>query len=380
MSFFFYCFYLALIAQIDNQIMFPSPSNKYFRPVIPTFVILYMAFAQWAYSYLFCYNHVYKNFNDKASMIAFLVIANILWLITLISWILVSYIGPGKLPFQIPPYELSKYVYNGRKFSEKNEAANDTFSTMSSYSTLNNNDFLNPPDIFECDKNGLPFWCSECSSLKLFRSHHSSVNKICIPLFDHFCSFIGFTIGKKNFIPFFIFVFSIEILLIFAWISVIVYAAVWKSLHAALIVFVILSGILSLMVLNLISNLIIDLYRGETTIERMNRERWHKLDKKGKASTDEYYYESYINIKHPMDENLRLIVPLLPTDKLYDNGIKNNIKLWFYNLKNLKNPQELSDFCGTMYGDKFKNNIKQRIESGDFHIFGTNPDLNSVFI
>lgn len=360
--------------------MWPPPSNNYFRPVIPTIVILYMAFGQWAYSYLFCYEHVYKDSNDKASMLTFLVIANFLWLIVLICWILLPLLGPGKLPFTIPPYELNKYVRNARKLTEKNDLSNDTtLSNVTTSSTLNNG-FLNPADIFECDKNGLPFWCSECSTLKLFRSHHSSVNKRCIPLFDHFCSFLGFTIAKDNFTPFCILVISMQILLLFTWITIVVYSGIWDRLHAALIVFVIITGILSLVVANLLGNLMLDFYRGETTVERMNRERWHKLDKKGKASNQDFYYECYINIKHPTNSNLRLIVPLKPTDILYNNGLWNNIKIWFYNIKKFKNPQELSDFCYTMYGEKFKDEIRQRIDCGNYHIFGINPELSSVFI
>lgn len=340
-----------------------------------------MAFGQWAYSYLFCYQHIYKNSDDKASMIAFLVIANTLWFIVLISWVLLSLLGPGKLPFTIPPYELNKYVQNARKLTEEKDFSNDTtLSATPTTSTLNSNNFLNPSEIFECDKNGLPFWCSECSTLKLFRSHHSSVNKRCIPLFDHFCTFLGFTIAKNNFTPFFILVLNIELLLFFTWITVVVYSGIWNRLHAALIVFVVITGILSLVVGNLLSNLAIDFYRGETTIERMNRERWHRLDKQGKASNQDFYYECYINVKHPSNSNLRLIVPLKPTDILYNKGLWNNIKIWFYNLNNLKSPQEFSDFCDSMYGEKFKDEIRHRIDCGNYHIFGASPELNNVFI
>lgn len=42
-------------------------------------------------------------------------------------------------------------------------------------------------DVFECDIDGLPRWCSTCQVWKPDRSHHSSEVARCVYKMDHFC-------------------------------------------------------------------------------------------------------------------------------------------------------------------------------------------------
>ena len=42
-------------------------------------------------------------------------------------------------------------------------------------------------DLFECDIDGLPRWCSTCQNWKPDRSHHSSEVGRCVYKMDHFC-------------------------------------------------------------------------------------------------------------------------------------------------------------------------------------------------
>ena len=42
-------------------------------------------------------------------------------------------------------------------------------------------------DVFECDVDGLPKWCSVCQNWKPDRSHHSSEASRCVYKLDHFC-------------------------------------------------------------------------------------------------------------------------------------------------------------------------------------------------
>lgn len=346
--------------------------KSYLRPIIPLCVILYMAYAEWVFSYFFCYKHVYLKFNDKASMISFLVIANFFWLISLISWIFICLKGPGKLALKIPPYELSNFISNGEKSKLEGKVSNN--SDFFDSTTTINDSTIQPPDIFECDFNGLPFWCFQCSSLKILRSHHSSVNNRCIPLFDHFCSFVGFTIGKDNFLYFVSFVFSIEILICFTWIGIITYAGIWNRLHASLIVFEIITGILLLTIGNLVINLFVDLYKGETTIERLNRQRWEKSIKNNDLLT----YCKYVNVQHPTNTNLRLVIKLSSSDQLYNNGFKRNFQLWFYDFNKFNTINEILSFQDSLFSDKFKQEIANKINNKDYVVFGSQNKLESV--
>lgn len=350
-----------------------ATTGKYTRPIFPTCVVLFMAYAQWAYSYYFCYSHIYQKSGDKSSMIAFLVITNTLWLILLLSWVLVIILGPGSQDVQVNPYDLDCYASNGYRLTKNT----DTVSLLSAERPTYEDSLylLNPPDIFECDPNGLPFWCSACSSLKLLRSHHSSLTTKCIPFFDHYCSFIGSTIGKRNYGPFMIFVICAEVMLLFTSITVIIYGGIWNSLNAAFIVLVVITGTFAILVGNLLFNQISDLFNGETTLERMHRIRWKKSLRSKTPQNNMGNLTSYVNTIHPYNEKLRIVVALQPDDLPYNKGFIENLNSWFFDISKLKEPDQISHYSYTMFGIKFKKTIRQRIEIGEYKIFGANDGL-----
>ena len=360
----------------------PSISDS-LRIIIPPCVILYMLYAEWAFSYLFCYNHVYLGSQDKAAMLSFLVVANVLWFCALISWAFIFIKGPGTLPCKIPPYELSKFIHEGEKFSNvKNPDVSYKKSNPDTSSPISlNHNVIPPPDIFECDYNGLPFWCSECSTLKLLRCRHSSVKDRCIPMFDHFCTFVGSTIGKNNFDFFLYFLFSMQLLMCFTCISVIVYSGVWGHLHAAFIVFLITAGFMDILVGNLAFNTIGDIYLGEITIERLQRTRTKKMIAKNQSNkNDPADLGKFVNVQHPTNRNLRVLVKLLPSDKPYNNGFKKNLRLWYTDFEKLGNAEQISKFQYSMFSEKFKRSILERINSGKYVIFGSQTKLQSVSV
>lgn len=337
------------------------------RLIFPALVLSVLGYSQWAYSYLFAYKRIYIDHHNKPAMIAILVIANSLQIICYVSWGLILYRGPGKMPFHVPPYNLSKYIAYGRKYHSDDSEAISKISTFASES----DEFIKPPLIFDCDRNGLPYWCSECATLKVYRSHHSSICGRCIPMFDHYCSFVGCTISRNNYLIFWVYVWAMELTLLFTTITIIVYGALWRSLHASLIVLVVITGTFAILVGHLMCCLMIDIYFGETTIERLTRRRWASYEKKTPENEREFDYTAYVNVQHPTDENLRLVVPLLPTDKTHNNGILCTLKLWMTNPQNLKNAQEMSDFTYSMYCKGFIKDIHQRIENGECKIFSS---------
>ncbi len=362
----------------------PITKGRYFRVTIPTCLILFMAYSEWAYSYRFCYEYVYKKSNAKYTMIAFLVIENFCLLTTLTSWLLILIVKPGKMPMQVPPYDLERFVRYGSTVG--NDSINLDDDVMSSTSTMKstyaNSKLLEPPEIFECDKDGLPSWCHECGSLKLLRSHHSSITNECIPMFDHYCTFVGSTIGKQNYPYFLIFLISIESLMCFTVITVIVFSGIWNRLNAALIVFVILTGIMTILTGHLLYTTFSDLLQGDTTIERLQRLRVHRQQRKIRKSTHDpeegIVYDAYVNIRHLEDKNLRAVVHLELSDRPYNNGLKRNCQLWLTGFQSFTSPEEIATFQSSMFSEEFKTHIYNKIEKNDYKIFGSGTKLESV--
>ncbi|KAH6674931.1 DHHC palmitoyltransferase-domain-containing protein [Halenospora varia] len=54
-------------------------------------------------------------------------------------------------------------------------------------------------DVFVCEPNGKPIWCSHCTNWKPDRAHHDSSSGRCIRKMDHFCPWVGGPVGENNF-------------------------------------------------------------------------------------------------------------------------------------------------------------------------------------
>ncbi|KAI1092006.1 zf-DHHC-domain-containing protein [Rostrohypoxylon terebratum] len=54
-------------------------------------------------------------------------------------------------------------------------------------------------DVFVCEDDGKPKWCSQCSNWKPDRAHHSSEIDRCVLRMDHYCPWVGGMIGENSF-------------------------------------------------------------------------------------------------------------------------------------------------------------------------------------
>ncbi|CAJ0548299.1 Ff.00g050530.m01.CDS01 [Fusarium sp. VM40] len=54
-------------------------------------------------------------------------------------------------------------------------------------------------DVFICESDGMPKWCSECRSWKPDRAHHSSEYGRCVYKMDHVCPWMGGIISETSF-------------------------------------------------------------------------------------------------------------------------------------------------------------------------------------
>ncbi|KAI0130557.1 palmitoyltransferase PFA5 [Xylariales sp. AK1849] len=54
-------------------------------------------------------------------------------------------------------------------------------------------------EVFVCENDGRPKWCSECCNWKPDRAHHSSEINRCVIRMDHYCPWVGGMIGENSF-------------------------------------------------------------------------------------------------------------------------------------------------------------------------------------
>lgn len=54
-------------------------------------------------------------------------------------------------------------------------------------------------DVFACELDGRPRWCSECENWKPDRTHHCREVGRCVRKMDHFCPWVGGVVGENGF-------------------------------------------------------------------------------------------------------------------------------------------------------------------------------------
>jgi palmitoyltransferase len=52
-------------------------------------------------------------------------------------------------------------------------------------------------EVFVCENDGRPKWCSQCCNWKPDRAHHSSEVNRCVVRMDHYCPWVGGMVGEN---------------------------------------------------------------------------------------------------------------------------------------------------------------------------------------
>ncbi|SCV05636.1 LANO_0H11848g1_1 [Lachancea nothofagi CBS 11611] len=157
------------------------------RLAMPLIMFALLCYASWAYCHLLCYREIYRKFGHKSTAVGLMCGEVVLVILVVSIWVQLFALGPGKqpkiLPFRILP----------------DGAGTDTEEGDGKNLSLEIPDTIIPPEIYQCDPQGYPLWCTACKSIKANRTHHSSTLGYCVPRFDHYCMWIGTVVGRKNY-------------------------------------------------------------------------------------------------------------------------------------------------------------------------------------
>lgn len=154
-----------------------------FRLVVPLILFGLLCYATWVYCHKLCYDEIYKRFGHKSIAIGLMCPEIIFVIVIFVTWVQMLILGPGVQP-KVPPFRIVADKDNNGSGTSVDEK--DQLSIL-------------PPDIYQCDPQGYPIWCSMCQSLKMERTHHSATLGYCVPRFDHYCVWIGTVVGRKNY-------------------------------------------------------------------------------------------------------------------------------------------------------------------------------------
>ncbi|PVH20005.1 hypothetical protein CXQ85_001782 [Candidozyma haemuli] len=199
------------------------------------------------------------------------------------------------------------------------------------------------PDIFLCDEQGYPYWCSSCNSIKPKRSFHIKGLNRCVPRFDHKCIWIGTSIGRDNILFFLQFLVEFGSLFIIALISAAATARPafdrdWQNIPHYVVIFA--CSVLWLpMILGLLLQQFAFAFTNRTTIDDISMKQakkyneWRKGDESNlpKCLRNNYQREEtgvrYVNLK---TKSSRVVVPFFIQDDPYSEGFTRNVTRLVY--------------------------------------------------
>jgi palmitoyltransferase len=117
--------------------------------------------------------------------------------------ILTILLDPGLIPRGEKYADLTK---DGRQIAGRGPDGNDVEGQRYDDMETGHNGDVDPnspglerfysKDVFICENDGLPRWCSSCKTWKPDRTHHSSDINRCVRKMDHFCPWVGGIISE----------------------------------------------------------------------------------------------------------------------------------------------------------------------------------------
>lgn len=144
--------------------------------------------------------YVLREYRDKAAAIPILTIYVILFLLMATSFFRLVYItvfDPPYLPLGLAAHrDQAPKNARGKTTSEEDSIGGGEYyqgtSSVGPIGTKNDPDspgleLFYTKDVFICEMDGKPRWCSSCANWKPDRTHHCSDAGRCIERMDHFC-------------------------------------------------------------------------------------------------------------------------------------------------------------------------------------------------
>ncbi|KAI0017888.1 palmitoyltransferase PFA5 [Xylariomycetidae sp. FL0641] len=184
-------------------------ATRWVTRVIPIVLAACVGYATYVVVARVCSDDLIKNRHQNGAAIAILVLYFLFLLLmtaTYFRTIIAANVDPGLVPLGPLAIERRKVEENKRKEKKKKkqEQPGDVESQAYFAGPDNNPDspgleHFYTKDVFVCESDGRPKWCSECSNWKVDRVHHSSEIGRCVYRMDHYCPWAGGMIGENSF-------------------------------------------------------------------------------------------------------------------------------------------------------------------------------------
>ncbi|KAI8963982.1 palmitoyltransferase PFA5 [Daldinia sp. FL1419] len=178
--------------------------TRWVTRTVPIFLVLAVSYATYAVVGRVCAQYLIGKRGEIGAAITILVLYFILLLLmigTYLRTIITVFTDPGVVPYGPGVIERKKAARERRR---RRRQEPDLESIPYDPCPDSNPDSpgleeFYTKDVFVCENDGRPKWCSECSTWKPDRVHHSSEIDRCVYRMDHYCPWVGGMIGENSF-------------------------------------------------------------------------------------------------------------------------------------------------------------------------------------
>ncbi|KAF4455311.1 putative Palmitoyltransferase PFA5 [Fusarium austroafricanum] len=187
----------------SNEMPEPSTSNRcatrWIARLLPVVMLALVAFATYDVIVYCCVEYFLQKRGMTATAVVLIVLYSILFILMVAAYIrcyVTIQFNAGFVPWtaarEATELERNERLRNGADVETLSwhppDSNPDSPGLESFYSK----------DVFICERDGFPKWCSECRSWKPDRAHHSSEYGRCVYKMDHVCPWMGGIISETS--------------------------------------------------------------------------------------------------------------------------------------------------------------------------------------
>ncbi|KJZ75635.1 hypothetical protein HIM_05098 [Hirsutella minnesotensis 3608] len=192
--------------------MRPGTSNRaatrWTIRIIPFFIVAIFGVGTFAVVSRLCVEYLYRQRGNLGVAAALLALYFVFLILTVASYLrvfLTIQLDPGLVPLIHGP-RADNHKPGYKKGRGRDVEANPWVPPDSDPDSPGLEAFYSK-DVFVCEADGRPKWCSDCRQWKPDRAHHSSEVERCVRKMDHLCPWVGGMVSETSFNFFFHFTF-----------------------------------------------------------------------------------------------------------------------------------------------------------------------------
>ncbi|RGP80935.1 palmitoyltransferase pfa5 [Fusarium longipes] len=173
--------------------------TRWIARLLPPFMLMLVGYATYDVVVYCCVQYLIQQKRKTATAVILIVLYSIFLILMVASYIrcyVTIQFNPGFVPWtaerEVVESDRNERSTNGGDVESLQWAPPDTNPDSPGLEAFYSK------DVFICESDGLPKWCSECRSWKPDRAHHSSEYGRCVYKMDHVCPWMGGIISETS--------------------------------------------------------------------------------------------------------------------------------------------------------------------------------------